>query len=175
MKSFSISRKPSAARSGTRSPSTIAARGAALEPSVFSHNLEDADAVLAYLRDPVNAARRGIDTQRIAMAGHSIGGWVVVHTAAHDRGLIGAVIVSAADVGKQGELPHDRLVALMADNMGPLADVTAESMAADIRALARTFRFASAAGGPVHTPLLALTAGDGLASDTDARSWVLRR
>jgi pimeloyl-ACP methyl ester carboxylesterase len=83
----------------------------------FSHTLEDADAVLAYLRDPVNAARLGIDTQRIAMAGHSMGGWVVVHTAAHDRGLVGAIIVSAADVGKQGELPRDRLVAFMADNV----------------------------------------------------------
>jgi pimeloyl-ACP methyl ester carboxylesterase len=134
----------------------------------FSHNLEDADAVLAYLRDPVNAARLGIDAQRIAMAGHSMGGWVVVHTAAHDRGLIGAIIVSAADVGKQGELPHDRLVALMADNMGPLADVTAESMAAEVRALGKTFRFDRAAAGLAHTPLLALTADDGLAPDTDA-------
>ena len=134
----------------------------------FSHNLEDADAVLAYLRDPVNAARLGIDTQRIAMAGHSMGGWVVVHTAAHDRGLVGAIIVSAADVGKQGELPNDRLVALMADNMGPLADATAESMAAEIRALGKTFRFDSAAAGLAHTPLLALTADDGPAPDTDA-------
>src|SRR4030095_13720533 len=123
----------------------------------FSHNLEDADAVLAYLRDPVNAARLGIDTQRIAMAGHSMGGWVVVHTAAHDRGLVGAVIVSAADVGKQGELPNDRLVALMADNMGPLADVTAESMAAEVRALGKTFRFDSAAARLAQPPLLPLT------------------
>jgi uncharacterized protein len=134
----------------------------------FSHNLEDADAVLAYLRDPVNAARLGIDTQRIAMAGHSMGGWVVVHTAAHDRGLVGAIIVSAADVGKQGELPNDRLVALMADNMGPLSDVTAETMAAEVRALSKTFRFDTAAAGLAHTPLLALTADDGLAPDTDA-------
>jgi uncharacterized protein len=90
---------------------------ASCSPGVFrfSHNLEDADAVLAYLRNPVNAARLGIDTRRIAMAGHSMGGWVVVHTAAHDRGLVGAVIVSAADVGKQSELPNDRLVGLMAD------------------------------------------------------------
>jgi pimeloyl-ACP methyl ester carboxylesterase len=134
----------------------------------FSHNLEDADAVLAHLRDRVNAERLGIDTQRIAMAGHSMGGWVVVHTAAHDRGLVGAIIVSAADVGKQGELPNDRLVELMADNMGPLADVTAESMAAEVRALGKTFRFDSAAAGLAHTPLLALTADDGLAPDTDA-------
>ena len=134
----------------------------------FSHNLEDADAVLAYLRDPVNAARLGIDARRIAMAGHSMGGWVVVHTAAHDRGLVGAIIVSAADVGKQGELPGDRLVALMADNMGPLSDVTAETMAAEVRALGKTFRFDTAAAGLAHTPLLALTADDGLAPDTDA-------
>jgi uncharacterized protein len=134
----------------------------------FSHNLEDADAVLAYLRDPVNAARLGIDAQRIAMAGHSMGGWVVVHTAAHDRGLVGAIIISAADVGKQGELPNDRLVALMADNIGPLADVTAESMAAEVRALGKRIRFDSAAAGLAHTPLLALTADDGLAPDTDA-------
>jgi pimeloyl-ACP methyl ester carboxylesterase len=134
----------------------------------FSHNLEDADAVLACLRDPVNAARLGIDTQRIAIGGHSMGGWVVVHTAAHDHGLVGAVIVSAADVGKQAELPNDRLVALMADNMGPLAEVTAESMAAEVRALGKPFRFDSAAAALAHTPLLALTADDGLAPDTDA-------
>jgi uncharacterized protein len=55
----------------------------------------------------------------------------------------------------------------MADNMGPLADVTAESMAAEVRALGKTFRFDSATAGLVRTPLLALTADDGLASDTD--------
>jgi pimeloyl-ACP methyl ester carboxylesterase len=145
-------------------------RGSWGSPGVFrfSNNLEDADAVLAYLRDPVNAVRLGIDTRRIAIAGHSMGGWVVVHTAAHDRGLVGAVIVSAADVGKQGELPNDRLVALMAANMGPLADVTAESMTAEVRALGKTFRFDNAAAGLAHTPLLALTADDGLAPDTDA-------
>jgi hypothetical protein len=38
-------------------------------------------------------------------------------------------------------LPNDRLVALMADNMEPLSDVTAETMAAEVRALGKTFRF----------------------------------
>jgi uncharacterized protein len=70
----------------------------------FSHNLEDADAVLAYLRDPANAARLGIDTQRIAMVGHSMGGWVVVHTAAHDRGLIGAINCLRRGRGQTGRV-----------------------------------------------------------------------
>jgi uncharacterized protein len=59
-------------------------RGSWGSPGVFrfAQTLEDAAAVLTFLRDPANAARLRIDTQRIAMAGHSMGGWVVAHTAA---------------------------------------------------------------------------------------------
>jgi acetyl esterase/lipase len=51
-------------------------RGSWGSPGVyrFTQNLEDADSVLAYLREPANAARLEIDTQRIAIAGHSMGG-----------------------------------------------------------------------------------------------------
>src|SRR5579871_1051079 len=38
----------------------------------FAHNLEDADAVLAYIRDPANAAALQVDAKRIAIAGHSM-------------------------------------------------------------------------------------------------------
>lgn len=145
-------------------------RGSWGSPGVFrfSQNLEDADAVLAYLRDPANAERLGIDTDRIALAGHSMGGWVVVHTASHDHGLIGAILISAADVGKQGDLPRDGLVALLAGCMGPLAGVSPESMADEMHGLSKTFRFENAAAGLTQTPLLALTADDGFAPDADA-------
>lgn len=145
-------------------------RGSWGSPGVFrfSQALEDAGAVLAYLRDPANVKRLGIDTRRIVIAGHSMGGWVVVHTASRDHGLIGAIIISAADMGKAGDMPRDRLVADMADNMESLAGVTPESMAEEVRALGKTFRFENAAAGLTQTPLLALTADDGLAPDTDA-------
>jgi uncharacterized protein len=144
-------------------------RGSWGSPGVFrfSQNLEDANAVLAYLRDPVNAKQLDIDTHRIALLGHSMGGWVAVQTAARDRGLIGVILVSAADVAKQATMPHDKLVAFMADCMGPLAGVTPESMAQEAQALGGKFRFENAVGGLLQTPLLALTADDGLASDTD--------
>jgi predicted alpha/beta-fold hydrolase len=48
----------------------------------FAQNLEDADAVLAFLRDPVNAKSLGIDTTHLVLAGHSMGGWVTVRTSA---------------------------------------------------------------------------------------------
>lgn len=41
-------------------------------------------------------------------------------------------------------------------------------MADEMRALGKTFRFENAAAGLTQTPLLALTADDGLAPDTDA-------
>lgn len=134
----------------------------------FSQNLEDADAVLAYLRDPVNARLLGVDTNRLVIAGHSMGGWVAVNTASRDRALAGLITISAADLSKQGEWPRDKLVALMTDCMGPLAGVTPESMANEARALGKSLRFDAAAAGLTEMPLLALTADDGLASDTDS-------
>ncbi|MGB6484101.1 MAG: alpha/beta fold hydrolase [Candidatus Acidiferrales bacterium] len=145
-------------------------RGSWGSPGVFrfSQNFEDADAVLAYLRDPANVKRLGIDAHRIAIAGHSMGGWVVVNVASHDHGLIGAILISAADMSKQADAPRDRLVAEMADNRETLAGVTPDSMADELRSLPKTLRFENAAAGLTQTPLLVLTANDGLAPSADA-------
>jgi uncharacterized protein len=133
----------------------------------FAQNLEDADAVLAYLRDPKTAARLAIDTRRIAIAGHSMGGWVVAHTAAHDRGLIGAILISAADMGRLSDDPR-KLVAEMADDMESLSGVTAQSMADELQANGKAFRLENAATGLGPIPLLVLSSDDGLAPQSDA-------
>jgi uncharacterized protein len=134
----------------------------------FAQNLEDAPAVLAYLRDPANAAKLGIDPRRIALAGHSMGGWVVAHTASKDPGLLGAVLISAADMSRSADSPRDRAVAMMADNMESLAGVTAESMADEVRANAKSFRLENTIPGLVSMPLLVITSNDGLAPAADA-------
>jgi pimeloyl-ACP methyl ester carboxylesterase len=143
-------------------------RGSWGSPGVyrFAQNLEDADAVLAYLRNPENAANLGIDTKRIALAGHSMGGWVTAQTAAHDHDLIGAILISAADMGALGTRPREKVVATMADNREALA-ATAESMADEVIANAKVFAFAHAEDGLAGTPLLVLSADDGLAPTTD--------
>ena len=134
----------------------------------FAQNLEDADAVLAYLREPANATKLGIDTKRIVLAGHSMGGWVTVMTAAHDHGLAGVILISAADMGQLGKMEHHKLVAEMADNMEGLAGVTAESMADEDAKNAKEFQFANAVSGLKNAPMLVLTANDGLAPQADA-------
>lgn len=134
----------------------------------FGGNLEDAEAVLAFVHDTANALRLGIDPQRVVVAGHSMGGWVTVLTAARHPELLGAILISAADLGLVGSMSRDELVLLMADNMESLSGVTAGSMADDLIGGAPQWRFEGAASGLARMPILVLTSDDGLAPHTDS-------
>jgi pimeloyl-ACP methyl ester carboxylesterase len=133
----------------------------------FAGNPDDARAVLAYLRDPANAAKLGIDTKRIVLAGHSMGGWVTAMVAERDPGLAGAILISAANMGANAG-PRAKVVAFMADDMESLAGVTAESMADELIANAAAFDWMPGAAGLGRQPLLVLTSDDGLAPAADA-------
>jgi len=148
---------------------TINYRGSWGSPGRFSFagNLDDAKAVLAYLRDPANAAKLGADPKRIVLAGHSMGGWVTAMTAERDAGLAGAILISAANMGGRAG-PRAEAVALMADNMEALAGVTAESMADELLAHAAAFDWTPASAGLARAPLLVLTSDDGLAPAAEA-------
>ena len=151
-------------------------RGSWGSPGVFSFsgNLEDASAALAYLRDPQTAASLRLDPKRIAIAGHSMGGWVTATTAARDPALLGAVLISAADFSRIATMPHDQIAALMADNMEALAGVTADSMATEIEAHKANYSLVDDAVGLKNTPLLVLSSDDGLAPHTDALVAAIR-
>ena len=104
-KRTSTSHRPSDARDGMQSPSTTAARGAAraftASPRIW-RTPTPSSPTCAILRLP---PAWGLIRKRIAIAGHSMGGWVVAHTAAHDHALIGAILISAGDMGHLGEEP----------------------------------------------------------------------
>jgi pimeloyl-ACP methyl ester carboxylesterase len=140
----------------------------------FANNLADADAVIAFLKDAANVRQLGLDTTRMVLAGHSMGGWVTVLTASHHPELAGAVLLSAADMGSRTDGRRDRLVKTMADNMESLAGVTPESMADEIISRGAHWRFADAEPGLAHLPLLVLTANDGLAPMSDSLVVALR-
>lgn len=140
----------------------------------FAHVLEDVDAVLAYLRRPDVAARLGADPGRIVLAGHSMGGWAVFHTAAHDHALLGAVAISPADLGVMGRLPRAQAVAVMTDNDETLV-TTPAAMADEVIARRTDFAIARATPGLTATRLLVLTSDDGLAPPADALVAALRR
>lgn len=137
----------------------------------FAQNLEDADAVLAFARDPANAAKLRIDPKRLVIMGHSMGGWVAALTAAHDKQLLGAAMISAGNMGWLGKLPREQAVKALATNgMEALAGTTPERMADEIIANTDRFDFVKAAPQLAGTNLFILTSDDGLAPMSNALS-----
>lgn len=143
-------------------------RGSWGSPGTFSFrgNLADAKAVLAYARAPANAQKLQIDTKKLVIAGHSMGGWVTAMTAGEDPDLAGAILISAADMGQTAGAPPARRLTTARENMEALAGVTAESMAQEMATLGDA-SFAKAAPGLAKTPLLVLTSDDGLAPNAE--------
>jgi len=141
----------------------------------FDNTLADATALLAFLRDTANARRLGVDTTRLVLAGHSMGGWVTALTAARDRALAGAILISPANMGAEGAVTREQAVALMADNMESLAGGTAETFADDLRKGADARHWSRAVSGLSTLPMLVLTSDDGLAPGADSLVASVRR
>ncbi len=147
-------------------------RGSWGSPGTFSFegNLADARAVLAFVRAPSNAKFLGIDTGRLVLAGHSMGGWVTALTAAQDKSLAGAVMISAADMGGEGAMAAAKpmVAKAMSEDMETLSSTTPEKMADEIIAFSPRLSFnAAVARGLSAKPLLVLTSDDGLAPNAD--------
>lgn len=134
----------------------------------FAQNPQDATAVLAYLRVPENAKKLGIDTSRLVIAGHSMGGWAAALAAAKDKDLDGVVMISAANIGSVGRLPADAVAGIMADSMESLAGTTSAILSEEVLANADANDFLRVAGPLTEKPLLILSSDDGLAPHTDA-------
>lgn len=142
----------------------------------FAQNLEDADAVLAFARDPANAAKLRIDPKRLVIMGHSMGGWVTALTAAHDKDLLGAAMISAGNMGWLGKLPRDQAIKALGDNgMEALAGTTPAIMADEIIADTDRFDFVKAAPQLIKTDLFVLTSDDGLAPMSNALSAAIAK
>lgn len=135
----------------------------------FAQNLEDAKATLAFIRAPDNAARLSIDPTRVAIGGHSMGGWVAAETLAHDPNLLGAVVISAGDMGGIGlhaQQNRPAVIAMMNDNKETLAGVTGESMADELKEHGKNWSFDTLAPELIHRNLLVLYSNDFVKADS---------
>lgn len=133
----------------------------------FAQNPEDGAAVIGFLRDPARAAKLGVDTKRMAIVGHSMGGWVTAMVAGKDDGLLGAGLISAANMGVARNLDREGLIKLSAENSETLAGTSPEIMADELLAGKQAFNFLGAAPGLARKSLLVLSSDDGLAPQTD--------
>ena len=130
----------------------------------FPAGVDDCYAALRWMADNVKAL--GVDPKRIAIAGHSMGGWVTANTAAQDHALMGAILISAADMGARGVKANPvGLAAAMDDNREALAGVTGQDMAAQLIAYGASWD--RLGPGLKDTRLLVLHTDDGLRPDAE--------
>lgn len=140
----------------------------------FAQNPDDAQAVIAFLRNPANAAKLGVDPAKIAIIGHSMGGWVSAIVGERDPALLGVAMISAGNMGALKAAGRERLIKESASNDETLADTSPERMADELMAMPPEFDFRTGATALVNTPVLALTSDDGLASHTDGLVTAIR-
>ena len=155
---------------------TIHYRGAWGSPGAFTfaHCLEDAASALVWLRAPDGGGAEGVDRRRIAIVGHSMGGFMAALTAGQDQDLLGAALISPADISAWAGLPRPARTALLdrvldyGAGVRALAGATPESLADEVGAKGQSFSMTAAAAGLKGRPVLVVSANDGLLADADA-------
>ena len=147
---------------------TMHYRGSWGSPGDFSiaHVIEDVDAAVAFVRQPDVAAKYGIDTRRIVVGGHSMGGFATAAHARHDEHLLGVILLDAWNVGATGVAfdeakgaAREALIANQFDDLGnSLHGATPASTAAEIMAHRTEWNTQSWAKDLTHSPLLVIGA-----------------
>jgi pimeloyl-ACP methyl ester carboxylesterase len=151
----------------------------------FTHSVEDTEAAIAYVRDPVNAKKLRADPGKIVLIGHSMGGFMARYVGSRDAGVEGVGLISAADMGVervlavpvgQREQGIPRMAkGLAAEGMAPLAGCTPESLAKEVVAHAEAWNTLKMAPGYAAKSLLVVTSDDGLAKSNDAFVEAVRK
>lgn len=141
---------------------TLHYRGSWGSPGRFTFGgvREDAAAALAYLRRGDVQARFGIDPERIAVAGHSMGGWAAASLAADDPALP-TFLIDYGDMGAFGgrwaaadAKGRAEMEAGLADDLGySLAGFTPRAGAAELAAHAADWDTINAASRLGRAPL----------------------
>ncbi|MCK2220270.1 alpha/beta fold hydrolase [Actinomadura sp. ATCC 31491] len=131
----------------------------------WAHLLEDAAAAVAALRDPATAAAHRLDPDRLAVVGHSAGGFAALMTAAALPSVAAAGAVAAFDFGAAAAACRadpgyaGALAEAWREELLPLAGTTAEALVAEMLAAGDVWRLTGLAPALAGRPVLLIGAG----------------
>lgn len=151
-------------------------RGSWGSPGKFSiaGAVQDAEAAMQYVRQPDIASRYSIDTSRLVIAGHSMGGYAAARYAATHADVAGLILLDAWDAGQGGKYlranpaEQARLTASFDDLGNILNGADAQSLTSDVLALADDQDLESLAPGLALHPTLSVWADKGIAAPNAA-------
>ncbi|MCB9452475.1 MAG: alpha/beta fold hydrolase [Anaerolineaceae bacterium] len=100
----------------------------------FQHVLEDTAAVVAWLRGDTARAEYRVDTARLVVVGHSMGGWAALMTAAADPSLDTVASIAGWNIGMDvsmvadGDVPREVLLPFFAESADRLRGTTGAAL-----------------------------------------------
>lgn len=148
---------------------TLHYRGSWGSPGTFSiaNAIEDAAAAMAFLQQPENAAKYGVDTHRLFIGGHSMGGLAAALYAAHHTDHAGLLLVDAWNAGLDGKAlnahPEEfkKAVASLDDLGNSLAGTDATQLVQEVQARANDWDLTQYAAALAQRPALVIGAAYG--------------
>jgi uncharacterized protein len=142
----------------------------------FSNAIEDTQAAVQFLRDPENAKKYRSDATKIAVVGHSMGGFLGLYVTAHDSALLGMTAISAWDLGLVAMRPDSDARTRTFHNASPrLAGTTPEGMLAEAKQNAAKWNYVDWAPDLKTRPVLVVESRDGNDPDNRALAEALRK
>src|SRR5579863_6023545 len=129
----------------------------------FSNAIEDTQAAIVFLRDPDNAKKYRTDPAKIAIVGHSMGGFLGLYATAHDPAILGMAAISAWNLGPSAARPETPARTKSFHDASPrLAGTTPEGMLAEGKQNAAKWNYVDWAGNLKSRPILVIESDDGL-------------
>jgi pimeloyl-ACP methyl ester carboxylesterase len=127
----------------------------------FSKAIEDMQAAIQFLRDPENDKKYRIDSKRIVLIGHSMGGFMAAYAAAHDPEVAGLAMIAAWNIGATMTGPREthRIDSFPAAS-SRLAGTTPAGLQAEAEANALKWNYLDYADALKSRPVLILEAHD---------------
>ncbi|MEV4805716.1 alpha/beta fold hydrolase [Nonomuraea sp. NPDC049421] len=131
----------------------------------WAHVLEDAATVMSRLREPDLASAHRLDPGRIAVVGHSLGGFAALMTAAADPSIAAVASIAGFDFGTVAALIRDDpshrgvYTEAFADSLGPLQGTSGEALVAEMEAAGDAWRLARLAPLLADRPVLLIGTG----------------
>ncbi|HLW82284.1 MAG TPA: alpha/beta fold hydrolase [Candidatus Acidoferrales bacterium] len=152
----------------------------------FEHCAEDADTQVRFLLDPANAQKYRIDTRRVIVIGHSMGGFMAASATAHNKQVAAAVLISAWNIGAEyksrillgSATPTiDNVAKFLAldNNLLPLSGTSGEALAREIYEHQSALNINNLAPAIAPRPVFVITASEGLAPSDHAFAEALRK
>ncbi|MEV4510786.1 alpha/beta fold hydrolase [Dactylosporangium sp. NPDC049525] len=130
----------------------------------WRHVLADATTVVAAVRAEAFAATHRLDPSRVAVAGHSLGGFAALMTAAADPAVRAAVSVAGFDLGAAAELCADpatraECVEAFGSDLLALRGTSGEALVSEMMAAGPAWRLAGLAPAFEDRPVLLVGTG----------------